>query len=149
MRFARISNMTSHLIVHKKTTAADRRFACVKCDTCFLRSHDLHRHMRTRHSDLRPHLCGRCGKTFSRADSLRKHMEVEDRVAGKGGGGKGNGKGRGGNEEDMGGREEMGLMEESEETDGAFTGDEGEDEDQVGERGGAAKGWKNKGNTRG
>ncbi|KAJ3187567.1 hypothetical protein HK101_009358, partial [Irineochytrium annulatum] len=75
-------------IVHVSTL--DRRqFPCTEpgCGAQFHRGHDLHRHVRSRHSGARPHRCEVCGKTFARSDSMKKHMEFEEkRVAGGGGG---------------------------------------------------------------
>ncbi|KAJ3112533.1 hypothetical protein HDU96_004473 [Phlyctochytrium bullatum] len=57
-----------------------KRYPCLRCPRRFQRSHDLSRHVRTVHLEVKPHRCRYCGKRFSRRDSLNKHLTVELRA---------------------------------------------------------------------
>lgn len=60
--FNKQSNLKSHSRIH----VIERNFGCQECGASFRRSHDLKRHQRSLHSDVKPYGCGRCGKRFSR-----------------------------------------------------------------------------------
>ncbi|PFH46206.1 hypothetical protein AMATHDRAFT_132726, partial [Amanita thiersii Skay4041] len=58
----------------------ERTFVCVVpgCGKCFIRGEHLKRHIRSIHTDDKPHVCPfkRCGKTFSRKDNLGQHVRI-------------------------------------------------------------------------
>jgi DNA-directed RNA polymerase subunit RPC12/RpoP len=60
--FSKQTNLKSHSRIHH----TERNYACQDCGACFRRSHDLKRHQRSLHSDVKPFGCARCGKRFSR-----------------------------------------------------------------------------------
>lgn len=60
--FTKQTNLKSHSRIHH----TERNYACQECGTAFRRSHDLKRHQRSLHSDVKPFGCQRCGKRFSR-----------------------------------------------------------------------------------
>jgi uncharacterized Zn-finger protein len=60
--FAKQTNLKSHSRIHH----TERNFACDDCGSSFRRSHDLKRHQRSLHSDVKPFPCSTCGKRFSR-----------------------------------------------------------------------------------
>jgi Zinc finger, C2H2 type len=60
--FEKQNNLKSHL----KTHADARNFQCNECTATFRRSHDLKRHQRSIHSEVKPFTCIQCGKGFSR-----------------------------------------------------------------------------------
>jgi len=67
--FTKQTNLKSHSRIHH----TERNYSCQECGTSFRRSHDLKRHQRSLHSDVKPFGCGRCGKRFSRMDALKRH----------------------------------------------------------------------------
>ncbi|KAJ3303232.1 hypothetical protein HDV03_004059 [Kappamyces sp. JEL0829] len=67
--FTKQTNLKSHSRIHH----TERNYACHECGASFRRSHDLKRHQRSLHSDVKPFGCGRCGKRFSRMDALKRH----------------------------------------------------------------------------
>ncbi|KAJ3102193.1 hypothetical protein HDU96_009721 [Phlyctochytrium bullatum] len=109
--FTRRSNLKSHSVLHDP----DRGFACDACSATFRRGHDLLRHVRARHSNVRPHRCVYCPAAFARADALKKHLDYErrEREAREAGGG-GSGVGVDGEEQvgDEEGEEEEAAVEE-------------------------------------
>jgi hypothetical protein len=60
--FHKPTNLKSHSRIHH----TERNFLCIHCSATFRRSHDLKRHQRSLHSDVKPYGCGKCGKRFSR-----------------------------------------------------------------------------------
>lgn len=66
--FSKHTNLKSHLRIHK----SDRNYNCEDCSATFRRSHDLKRHQRSLHSDVKPYACGRCAKRFSRMVRLNQ-----------------------------------------------------------------------------
>lgn len=60
--FEKQANLKSHL----KSHADERNFVCHDCNATFRRSHDLKRHYRSIHSEVKPYLCSQCRKGFSR-----------------------------------------------------------------------------------
>ncbi|KAI8849917.1 hypothetical protein BC829DRAFT_174262 [Chytridium lagenaria] len=48
------------------TTTPSGKKLCPHCPTSFLRPHDLHRHIRTKHTSDRPFKCPNCPASFSR-----------------------------------------------------------------------------------
>lgn len=60
--FTKQTNLKSHVRIHN----TERSYGCEDCGASFRRSHDLKRHQRSLHSDVKPFGCGRCGKRFSR-----------------------------------------------------------------------------------
>ncbi|KAI8893997.1 hypothetical protein BC833DRAFT_606523 [Globomyces pollinis-pini] len=67
--FTKQTNLKSHSRIHH----TERNYNCQECGTSFRRSHDLKRHQRSLHSDVKPFGCARCGKRFSRMDALKRH----------------------------------------------------------------------------
>jgi len=55
-----------------------RTFMCPvpDCGKCFARGEHLKRHVRSIHTNEKPHKCPICGKDFSRNDNLGQHMRV-------------------------------------------------------------------------
>ncbi|KAJ3204838.1 hypothetical protein HK099_001013 [Clydaea vesicula] len=49
---------------------------CLLCNYTFQRKHDLKRHHRTKHLNIRPHKCEHCNKGFGRRDALERHTDV-------------------------------------------------------------------------
>ena len=47
------------------------------CAATFSRKHDLRRHMRSLHSEDRPHHCAHCNLSFARSDALKRHLASE------------------------------------------------------------------------
>ncbi len=66
-RFGRKYNIQSHIQTH----LSDRPFQCEFCQACFVRAHDLRRHVKI-HDMIKPHTCA-CGKAFTRMDALTRH----------------------------------------------------------------------------
>jgi uncharacterized Zn-finger protein len=60
--FSKQTNLKSHARIHH----TERNYSCEECGASFRRSHDLKRHQRSLHSDVKPFGCSRCGKRFSR-----------------------------------------------------------------------------------
>ena len=56
-----------------------RNFECQECYAKFVRKHDLKRHIRSIHSNSKPHQCPNCSLSFARADGLKRHLESEIR----------------------------------------------------------------------
>ena len=61
-QFSKQTNLKSHARIHN----TERSFVCNDCGSAFRRSHDLKRHQRSLHTDVKPYGCQRCGKRFSR-----------------------------------------------------------------------------------
>ncbi|KAJ3104816.1 hypothetical protein HDU96_008818, partial [Phlyctochytrium bullatum] len=57
----------------RKPLPFPRVHRCLDCNVTFKRSHGLHRHRRTAHTDVRPFVCVGCGRAFKRKDSMAKH----------------------------------------------------------------------------
>ncbi|KAJ3189596.1 hypothetical protein HK101_008862 [Irineochytrium annulatum] len=53
-----------------------RPFPCDLCDMRFCRKHDQQRHVLCKHTEIRSHLCKRCGSTFARSDALKRHNKM-------------------------------------------------------------------------
>ena len=74
-QFNKQTNLKSHIRIHN----TERSFMCNECGSAFRRSHDLKRHQRSLHSDVKPYGCHKCGKRFSRMvpltnkDALKRH----------------------------------------------------------------------------
>ncbi|KAI8852578.1 hypothetical protein BC829DRAFT_358671, partial [Chytridium lagenaria] len=49
-------------------------FHCDICTSEFRRRHDLNRHKRTRHTNLRPYACTIAGQRFQEPMRLKKHL---------------------------------------------------------------------------
>ncbi|KAJ3378642.1 hypothetical protein HDU92_007257, partial [Lobulomyces angularis] len=49
---------------------------CCICSYTFKRKHDLKRHHRTKHLNIKPHQCKYCKKGFGRRDALERHTNV-------------------------------------------------------------------------
>lgn len=64
--FTKQTNLKSHSRIH----VTERNYNCEQCSASFRRSHDLKRHQRSLHSDLKPFNCARCAKKFSRMVNL-------------------------------------------------------------------------------
>ncbi|KAI8802666.1 hypothetical protein BJ742DRAFT_683894 [Cladochytrium replicatum] len=62
-------NLKSHLRSH----ATERAYQCNMCEAAFRRSHDLKRHHRSLHTQVKPFGCDLCDKRFSRMDALKRH----------------------------------------------------------------------------
>ncbi|KAI8904698.1 hypothetical protein EDD86DRAFT_179116, partial [Gorgonomyces haynaldii] len=60
--FQKQTNLKSHLKIHN----SERNYPCPDCGTSFRRSHDLKRHQRSIHSEIKPFSCPQCHKGFSR-----------------------------------------------------------------------------------
>ena len=60
--FSKLANLKSHSRIHR----SERNYNCEDCQASFRRSHDLKRHQRSLHSNVKPYACGRCAKRFSR-----------------------------------------------------------------------------------
>ncbi|KZP06423.1 hypothetical protein FIBSPDRAFT_762036, partial [Athelia psychrophila] len=60
--------------------AGARTFRCAvgECGKCFIRAEHLKRHIRSIHTDEKPHPCPKkgCDRTFSRRDNLGQHLRV-------------------------------------------------------------------------
>ncbi|KAJ3193687.1 hypothetical protein HDU67_005016 [Dinochytrium kinnereticum] len=69
----------SHLISHSVTHTGSRDFVCKRCGRTFARGHDLQRHMKTAHSEVRLYRCEVCLVACKRKDSLRKHLAMNCR----------------------------------------------------------------------
>ena len=71
------SNETNYLPISAPQTNKrqhdHKSFQCTTCSATFKRSHDLRRHHRSVHSDVKPYNC-RCGKRFARQDALKRHV---------------------------------------------------------------------------
>ncbi|WWD20407.1 hypothetical protein CI109_104883 [Kwoniella shandongensis] len=50
---------------------------CLKCDERFTRRNDLERHIRCKHTDVKPYACPACHKRWGRKDKLNDHIEKE------------------------------------------------------------------------
>jgi hypothetical protein len=59
-------NKQSSLFTHIKSHNKTRGFNCDICGTSFRRSHDLKRHERSIHTEVKLFVCNKCGKRFSR-----------------------------------------------------------------------------------
>ncbi|TPX35531.1 hypothetical protein SmJEL517_g02147 [Synchytrium microbalum] len=70
--FTRQYNLKAHVRAH----SGERPFACDHCHAAFPRSHDLRRHLQSRHEEARRHRCDHCGVTFARSDALRRHLKA-------------------------------------------------------------------------
>ena len=51
------------------------RFRCSICDASFSFKDNLTRHIKLKHSDIKPWACNHCDKTFSRKDYLMRHVK--------------------------------------------------------------------------
>ncbi|KAJ3273885.1 hypothetical protein HK104_004215 [Borealophlyctis nickersoniae] len=74
--FTRKYNLASHIRCH----SGERPFVCPHCTTTevsFARKHDLRRHIKSLHSEMRPHRCTHCNLSFSRSDALKRHLAIE------------------------------------------------------------------------
>ena len=64
--FSKQTNLKSHSRIHH----TERNYSCDDCGSSFRRSHDLKRHQRSLHSDVKPFPCQKCAKRFSRMVNL-------------------------------------------------------------------------------
>ncbi|KAJ3039759.1 hypothetical protein HDV00_011886 [Rhizophlyctis rosea] len=74
--FTRKYNLASHIRCH----SGERPFVCPHCtqtEVSFARKHDLRRHIKSLHSEMRPHRCTHCNLSFSRSDALKRHLAIE------------------------------------------------------------------------
>ncbi len=51
-------------------------YVCDECGKEFTRSHDLKRHVQSRHSGVKEFTCDNCQKSFATRDKLRRHEKV-------------------------------------------------------------------------
>ncbi|KAI8820496.1 uncharacterized protein EV422DRAFT_506730 [Fimicolochytrium jonesii] len=60
---------------HQKAQSHEKVFRCeaLGCQANFRRSHDMKRHYRSIHTDIKPFTCGSCDKHFARMDALKRH----------------------------------------------------------------------------
>ncbi|KAL1915405.1 uncharacterized protein VTP21DRAFT_6863 [Calcarisporiella thermophila] len=65
---------------HYLTHTEERPFECSECKQQFRRQHDLKRHQKL-HTGERPHVCNVCHRSFARLDALNRHMRTEGRSA--------------------------------------------------------------------
>jgi uncharacterized Zn-finger protein len=76
--FTRHRNLRTHERTHQTIHHAE----CQLCGATFKRNPDLQRHVRSTHSNERPHECPyHCGRSFSRKDALKRHLECKDKRA--------------------------------------------------------------------
>lgn len=68
--FSRQFNLKSHMKSHN----TEKPFQCASCPQAFRRCHDLKRHVRSLHTEVKPFGCKSCCKQFSRMDALRRHV---------------------------------------------------------------------------
>ncbi|KAJ3057518.1 hypothetical protein HK097_004040 [Rhizophlyctis rosea] len=81
--FTRKYNLASHIRCH----SGERPFICPHCtstEISFARKHDLRRHVKSLHSEMRPHKCTHCSLSFSRSDALKRHLAIEAKRLGLG-----------------------------------------------------------------
>merc|ERR1719234_2054377 len=62
--------LTKHMIIHQEK----KPFQCQECSQSFNQARDLKTHTMQRHSSVRPHICGICGKGFVHKSYLMEHM---------------------------------------------------------------------------
>ncbi|KAH9932426.1 hypothetical protein B0H21DRAFT_93093 [Amylocystis lapponica] len=70
---------TAPVIISKDGVPKNTRtYTCdvAGCGKCFARGEHLKRHVRSIHTNEKPHKCVYCGKDFSRHDNLGQHMRV-------------------------------------------------------------------------
>ncbi|TDL20942.1 hypothetical protein BD410DRAFT_702194, partial [Rickenella mellea] len=71
---------SSPIVVQNGVQKVARTYTCKvkECGKCFARGEHLKRHVRSIHTNEKPHRCPHvgCGKEFSRHDNLCQHMRV-------------------------------------------------------------------------
>jgi len=68
-----------NLIVHQRShlPESERKYKCEQCGKGFIHTQHLKQHMKTVHSDERPHVCQfMCGYSCKIASNLRKHEKI-------------------------------------------------------------------------
>jgi Zinc finger, C2H2 type/C2H2-type zinc finger len=81
--YTRKYNMQSHMRCHTgiyPLNIDSRQFPCTLCPASFVRKHDLSRHVRSIHTETKPHVCPNCSMSFARSDGLKRHMDTESKL---------------------------------------------------------------------
>ncbi|XP_062535237.1 zinc finger protein OZF-like [Armigeres subalbatus] len=65
---------TSELTTHEANDHGNWAFKCALCDKAFPQKYSLNSHLKTMHTDEKPHQCTVCGMTFRQKGGLRTHM---------------------------------------------------------------------------
>lgn len=76
--FSSRQTLKSHSLTH--LSVKDFKFLCTLCPRKFQRSHHLTSHMKSVHSDMKPHQCSICGAEFKRRDNLTQHQVRKHRI---------------------------------------------------------------------